>query len=386
MIDGINSYMVIAKINEPKHKYNGLMFRENKFGFYSLKGSLHYFHNGGKHNADDFKYTDLLETIKQLYFELSINPDITPVNGFEFGVNIKLPTTPDRVLKCVILYGNNTGQRKPGYLEFQFENYRLKIYNKSAIPKGNEYKDDNILRVEVAIKRMKHLKGKKMKVAIKTMSDLLDLHVWERLEQILIDTFSECLIIDVPKMNLDALTDKDKLKYKDFINPLYWNELRGNKDRYCRKKKQCKEFINRIGGNDLKDKLICMIRDKCRELRNVTETQKCDFLPEFQSAEKIQKEDNLPIKIIPGISRTEPPQQQRTITIHCQGCGRVIENPRNGQRFCSAKVVGYENAHRCRNNATNPRHNTQRTIKRILSIPLMFDLSETIAPEKRMYL
>ena len=382
MIDGIKNNMVITNIETPELKYNGLTFRENKFGCYTMSGSLHYFHNGGKHNANDMKFTDLQEVIKQLNFELSINPDITPVNGFEFGVNIKLPTTPDRVLKCVILYGNNIGQRKPGYLEFPFENYRLKIYNKSAIPKGNEFKNDNLLRVEVAIKRMKHLKGK---VHIKQLSDLLDLHVWKQLEQILIKTFEECLIIDVPKTNLDALTDKELLRYKDFINPLYWGELSANKDRYYKKKKQCKEFINGIGGNDLKEKLIGMIRDKCRELRNVTETQKGDFLPEFQSADKTQKGDFLPIKIIPGISRTQPTEQQPT-TIYCKGCGRVIENPRNGQRFCSAKVVGYENAHRCRNNATNPMHNTQRTIKRILSIPLMFDLSDTIAPEKRMYL
>ena len=382
MIDGINSYMVKTNINEPQLKYNGLLFRENKFGCYSLKGSLHYFHNGGKHNANDMKYSDLQDVIRQLYFELNINPDITPINGFEFGVNIKLPTTPDRVLKCVIFYGNNSGQRKQGYLEFPFENYRLKIYNKSAIPKGNEFKNENILRVEIAIKRMKHLKGK---VHIKQLSDLLDLHVWKQLEQILIETFEECLIIDVPKTNLDAISDKDLLKYKDFINPLYWEELRANKRRYYNKKKQCNEFINRIGGNDLKEKLIGMIRDKCRELRNVTENQKWDFLPEFQSANNPQKWDFLPIKIIQGISPTEPtkPEQPK---IYCKGCGRVIENPRLGQMFCSAKVVGYENAHRCRNNATNPMHNTQRTIKRILSIPLMFDLSETIAPEKRMYL
>ena len=230
---------------------------------------------------------------------------------------------------------------------------------------------------------MKQLKGKKMKVAIKTMSDLLDLHVWERLEQILIETFEECLIIDVPKTNLDALSDKDLLKYKDFINPLFWGELDNDKRYYYKKK--CNEFLNSIGGNDLKEKLITMIREKCRELRNVTENEKCDFLPEFQSAEKNQKCDNLPIKIIQGISRTEPTAPDQP-TIYCKGCGRVIENPRVGQRFCSAKVVGYSQAHQCRNSATNPRHNTQRTIRRILSIPLMFDLSETIAPEKRMYL
>ena len=377
--------MVKTNIEEPELKYNGLTFRKNKFGCHSMKGSFHYFHNGGKHNANDFKYTDLRDVIRQLYVELGINPDITIVNGFEFGVNIKLPTTPDRVLNCIIFYGNKGEIRKPGYREFPFENYRLKIYNKSAIPKGNEFQNENILRVEIAIKRMKQLKGKKMKVAIKTMSDLLDLHVWERLEQILIDTFSDCLIIDVSKTNLDALSDKDLLRYKDFINRSYWEDLMTNKRRYYNKKKQCNEFINRIGGNDLKEKLIFMIREKWRELRNVTKSEKWDFLPEFQSAEKTKKCDFLPIKIIPVKSPTEPTEPEQP-KIYCKGCGRVIENPRKYQMFCSAKVVGYSQAHQCRNNATNPRHNTQRTIKRILSIPLMFDLSETIAPEKRMYL
>ena len=379
MIDGIKSLMVKTNIDTPEMKYNGLSFRQNKFQLHTMTGSLHYFHNAGKHNADDLKFTDFMDVLKQLQYELSINPIITPVNGFEFGVNIKLPTAPDRVLKCIILYGNNVGQRKPGYLEFPFENYRLKVYNKSVIPRGNEFQNDNLLRVEVAIKRMKHLKGK---VYIKRLSDLLDLHVWKRLEQILIETFSECLIIDVPKTNLDALSDKDLLRYKDFINPLYWDELRADKRRYYNKKKQCNEFIKRIGGNDLKQNLVDKIRDKCRELRNVTESKKWDFLPEFHSAEKPPKVDFLPIKIIPGISPTEPTQK----TTICKGCGRVIENPRPGQKFCSAKVVGYENAHRCRNMVYNPKHNTQRTIKRILSIPLMFDLSDTIAPEKRMYL
>ena len=82
------------------------------------------------------------------------------------------------------------------------------------------------------------------------------------------------------------------LRYKDFINPLYWDDLRANKRRYYNKKKQCNEFLKRIGGNDLKQILIDMIRDKCRELRNVTENQKWDFLPEFHSAEKTQKEEN----------------------------------------------------------------------------------------------
>ena len=68
--------------------------------------------------------------------------------------------------------------------------------------------------------------------------------------------------------------------------------------------------------------------------------------------------------------------------IRCAGCGAIINNPRKGQRYCSAKVIGYENAHRCRNNISNAKNNIQRSIRNVLSIPLMFDLRDIIEKEK----
>ena len=72
--------------------------------------------------------------------------------------------------------------------------------------------------------------------------------------------------------------------------------------------------------------------------------------------------------------------------IYCLGCGAEIVNPRKGQKFCSAKQVGYERAHKCRNNNSNPRNNTRRSYIRLISVPMLFDTSEYIQQEKRIYL
>ena len=72
--------------------------------------------------------------------------------------------------------------------------------------------------------------------------------------------------------------------------------------------------------------------------------------------------------------------------IRCAGCGAIINNPRKGQRFCSAKVVGEKSAHQCRNRDSNPRNNTKGAINKVLSIPLIFDLRDIIDQKKIKYL
>ena len=78
--------------------------------------------------------------------------------------------------------------------------------------------------------------------------------------------------------------------------------------------------------------------------------------------------------------------QSETTVVRCCGCGRVIPNPRRGQRFCSAKVVGYSQAHRCRNMVSNPRNNTKRSFVRIVSDPVLFNVIETIRTDRRRFL
>jgi hypothetical protein len=65
---------------------------------------------------------------------------------------------------------------------------------------------------------------------------------------------------------------------------------------------------------------------------------------------------------------------------YCQTCGRDISDQKDGSKFCSAKIVGYENAHYCRNTASNPRNNDKNKLERCKKqgISFLFDPRELL--------
>lgn len=388
MIDSITTNLTVLNIGIDKpEKVKGLRIRPIKDNFYSIRGSLHKYANEGLHNADDYYLSDLKNTLNQLSNEIGLNADIAPLNGFEFGVNIKLPTSPNNALNRLILHKSNQANNSKDYKEFDYKNHSFKFYNKSGLTNIEPYHSDNILRVEVKVNKMTYIKQKG--VYCKRISDLLDVAVWERLEKILIETIQECLFIEFSPNEINKLSTKNRIKFLEYSNPLYWHSLysetRRNRNKYARERAKCEAFICQYSKSTLKTDIINLISSKCNELRDISKAneivKKWDEITVFQSINKPREWDKITYKInsnsVP--TRTNP-------ETHCQGCGRIIPNPRKGQLYCSANVVGYNEAHKCRNNNSNPRNNTKKSIRRVLSIPLMFDLSETIAPEKIMYL
>lgn len=370
MIDGVKGFNVQADIDTDRKNIDGINFTKNNIGSYWMNGSLHKYHNQGKDNADDFRYTDLISTLYRLAEELAINPEITQLSRVEFGVNIKLPD-PNGTTDSVILFRNNTGEVNKLGRFFEFSNYVFKVYRK----------DDDVLRVEVKVNRLQHLKQKG--ILISTLSDLLNKSVLNGLKRVLMDTFKDCMIIHVPEKNLRELNDTDARRYAEYTNPLFWNKIqRDKKKNFTREKNRCEIFIESIGGTDLKKKLLDQIEDKCNYLLNFSDGESVEFFP------LLNKQRNAEVSSFSyldntGNFRQSPPNDE---PLRCAGCGAIIPNPSKGQKFCSAKVVGYENAHRCRNNISNPRNNAKRSINRVLSIPLFFDLSEMIAEDKLQFL
>lgn len=377
MIDGVQGYNVQTNIETDRATIDGLQFTRDKSEGFWMKGSLHKFHNKGAHNADDFRYTDLVETVYRLQKELSINPETTQISRVEFGVNITLPIDAYNVIDSVVLFRNDTGGYDNVMRTFQFSDYVFKIYNKSKQSDVN----DNIIRVEVKVTRLRYLKQNK--IHVQTLADLLDENVLNGLKRVLVDAFKDCLIIDVPKEKVKKLTTPQRLELAEYTNPIFWNRIRRDKTRnITREKNKCLKFIDEIGGTDLKEKLLAEITDKCDYLLNFSELESVRI---FHQNSK-QKNSG-----VSGFSILDDSMKNLTNTpapniINCAGCGAIINNPRKGQRFCSAKVVGYEKAHRCRNNVSNPKNNTQRSIRNVLSIPLMFDLRDMIDNKKEKYL
>ena len=367
MIDGVRAYQVQASIEEDYAKIDGINFRRDKFGSFTMDGSLHRYHNKGKGNADDYRFTDLKETMKRLYNELEINPEITRISRVEFGVNIILPINAKIVVRSVILFRHKEGGIEDGGRYFTFADYLFKVYPKN----------DNIIRVEFKVRNFRHLKQKK--IHVRSLDDLLNKDVLNGFKKILIDAIEDCMIIYVPKKVVKKLSDKDRRRYAEYTNPLYWAEINENKSKnLSREKRRCDEFINSIGGTDLKDELLIQIRDKCDYLLNYSDLKSVEFFKENN-----QQMNNR----VSSFSSLDNSMKNTTTTtkenvIRCAGCGAIINNPRKGQRYCSAKVIGYENAHRCRNNISNAKNNIQRSIRNVLSIPLMFDLRDIIEKEK----
>lgn len=394
MIDNVNSWNAnIDLVFDKPTKIKGLHLSRNNKGGFSVRGSVHKYFNQGKHNADDYTMSDFSETLKMLYNEIGLNPEITPVNGFEFGVNIKLPLNPNTALNRLILHKINAGVMNGKCRVFDYQNYSVKIYNKSQLTDIEPYKSGDILRVEVSIDKMKHLRTKKGKgIYIQVLSDLLSVDIWERLEKILIETVEECLIMDFTENEICELSDKLQLKYYQYSNPKFWIELHSkSRMNYNREQKRCNKFLNQYSASTLKKDIIRLIETKCNELRNIsddiTTAQKCYKLPVFKIDEKQANCYKLPIKIIqefvtPITPETVAPKDDK----FCATCGRKIDQPKTGQKYCSANEVGYKEAHKCRNVESNPRNNTKNSIRRIVRIGLLFDLSDIVAPSKQCYL
>lgn len=370
-------------------KIKGLHISPNNKGAFVVRGSLHKYFNNGEHNANDYSMSDFSETLKILYNEIELNPEITPVNGFEFGVNIIPPLNPNSVLNCIILHKTMAKTKtENGYKEFVYNNYSFKIYNKSQLTKIEPYQSGDILRIEVSAK-MAHLKPKG--VYSKVLSDFLSVDIWERLEKILIETVEECLIIDLTEIEVNQLSDKLKLKYYQYINPLFWTTLHQDRTKYHRERNRCNKFLNQYAASTLKQDIIRLIETKCKELRNISDdiatSQKCNVLTVFEVESKkgemqqINHLDNT-IKRYTTTPETVTPIEGK----FCATCGRKIEHPRTGQKYCSAKEVGENQAHKCRNTESNPRNNTKNSIRRIVSIGLLFELSDIVAPSKQCYL
>ena len=74
----------------------------------NLHGSLHKYANGGLHNADSFRLSDLCRVLTELKEVYGINSDITRLYSVEFGVNLKLPYDPQRILKAIRMYKGYT--------------------------------------------------------------------------------------------------------------------------------------------------------------------------------------------------------------------------------------------------------------------------------------
>lgn len=232
----------------------------------NLHGSLHKYANGGLHNADSFRLSDLCRIFTELRGTYGINPDITRLYNVEFGVNLKLPHDPQRILKAIRMYKGYTFTPigKIGLI-YEADSYKLKIYDKGKQCSVPGF--DNVLRIEISATNT-YLKKKHIYTPM--LGDLLSVDVWERFEALLLNTLEDIVIVEA--VPLEGLSRKEQGLFALFLGD-DWQTL--DKVRRCRMKKKFIALAERIGATQIKENLKNLISIECKYLQDMN-NDKCN--------------------------------------------------------------------------------------------------------------
>ena len=204
------------------------------------------------------------------------------------------------------------------------------------------------------------------KGGIKCLADLLNKEKIFKLLPMLLEAWQNILIYDI---ETGIIRTKPELK-KSAINllttgqnPKYWERLKKENKRQFNYHRDKFKILVAKNGNNWQQLVKGLIQKEWQQL-----FKNCTNLQDGESA----KLYNLTIKI-----------KGKNVQIrYCQTCGRDITNQQGGSKFCSAKYVGYEAAHQCRNNSNNRKYK----IEKILSRGVLFDIIPFIVNNNKIQL
>lgn len=239
--------------NGQKAVFNGLHFYLY-LNLCKIDGSMHKFKNGGKHNADNFTLPEFSEAIYDLSEMFGIDFYSAKFCHLEFGFNIKLPFPVVKFLASIILYrGKITkypSHEKYG-IRFEFAEYDIKLYNKSDQCK---YADENILRIEIVIKKMRRFHQKIANIS--TLGDLASFKVWHDFVWELLLQYDALVFLgcdtDIIELRKDGkITDAEAKLLIDGQKPYFLND----KNRMKRKQNfdEFKRLIDTHSSSEMKD-------------------------------------------------------------------------------------------------------------------------------------
>lgn len=354
-------------------KHQGLKFKitpssaNPKISYCNIEGSLHRYHNGGGNNSGDFTGADLTKVINELRDTFGVISENSIIHNIEFGVNISLPIKADQFLKFIISTPDkrfsdlSIDKIKIGKVCSRSE-YDVKVYDKG---KQCNILPDNLIRIELKIKKMRWLQSK---VDIKTIADLRHPGKLERLGQLLLDAFDNLIIYDY-SIKHEQLTARERLLIKDFQNPMFWERLNFRK-RY-KSLKSFRAILQKYNSSAIHKEVTDLIRAKWIQLNNeLAAENRGAFHRHFEPLAAVKVGSISPLEYRVKSSPVGGEILKNVDIIHilpknriCQTCGRDISNQRTGSIFCSERVHG-KTAKRCRNTASGQARTERNRAKR----------------------
>ncbi len=259
--------------NKKAGKHCGLKFTVINDLFVNLSGSLHKYHNAGKHNHNDFAVEDLFKVMADLTNKFQINPFLASLHNLEFGVNVELPMDAKEFLNAIISYKGKEYEKREfeggGYmLRFRFNHYELKIYDK-----GLQYGiNKNLLRIEIKVKKMEYFTARK--IQIQTFADLLNINETKKLIPLLLSAISELLIYD-NTIPVKELRRRERELLLNGRNPKFWSALKqNNKENLKYKRRRFRELVSRFGKNDFQKIVLELAKTKLLSLTEMDDKLK----------------------------------------------------------------------------------------------------------------
>lgn len=320
-------------------------------GCLQITGSIHKYWNGGT-NENDFSFADVGRAINRFCSSMQLPPEQLFVKNLEFGLNLQPPINASRFMDQIICYNYRQPLRpyttRPDcyFIEFEQSDYYLKVYDK-----GKQYSrklpgTPNTLRLEIKAMNSGYLKALGIAtVADLTKPDTLQVLGWK------IAKLAKGIVLDDDTINPKELPQKERQLYRYWNNPRKWAAIKGRTTTTRRNHaNRFRRIVQQYGSRKMYSLLNGLIADKIRQLSTPAN------VAVFQSNLYLEK------------------RQNRV----CATCGRDITGQHPKSRFCSAKVVGYQQAHKCRNGNSNPRNNLKRKVAAINRKGVLFDVTPYI--------
>ena len=351
---------------------------------WELRGSFHKAHQGGE-NWKDYTRAQFFETVAQLWEPYGLHPASLKLAGLEFGVNIVTPCPVAEVLDRIAMHGVKApapmGGAARGIVFLYGErgrNYRLKIYDK-----GHQYPEGGtLLRFEVAVRQMRILAP----LGVRTVADLLERAVWDRLAAFLLAKFDELLILE-PHMRTDGLRPAQRELVANASALEYWQRM--PRQRRSERRRILDGLFTRCASPNLKATLRASIVAKLGELAADAPDIAPDIFAgglDMANPDKCAtwvKGENVTGNTF-GASGAEvgeqvPPEPVR----RCRACGADIGQQVPGSLYCSERRNGRDGKS-CRNRGSN----FTRTLRELEGRgPLLFDhtsfLRAALGPPQR---
>lgn len=334
----------------------------------NISGSLHKNHFGGK-NYSRFTFADLCTEINYLCLNLHLNAANCILKTFEYGLNLPVKFAPYEYLENnLISYNGKKLQEfetdsllKIGFV-CRLSEYRIKLYDKGLQHDLNF----PLMRFEKAYKKLTSPK----KLGIYTLDDLTKPNILKELQNELLEAWDKVFLFDSSLLTNVNLSDKEKIYLHHCRDPKFWKKTI-NRNQRKRNKNKYNDLLLRYGSNK-------NTHNEVKELLK-QEFKMCTVLPTVKSEAEKQNVYGFTVNI-----------DCKTVHIekrYCKGCGKPLHpGQKKNSNFCSAKYVGYERAHKCRNNNSNPRNNFKNQFKKITGKGLLFDIIPFIDKDKRKFL